>query len=79
MNATLLTLLIQYLKQPSTWQGLTLLAGSIATWLGVPVETVTAAGVLVLAVILIVRDERPASTIVEDALGKVLEDRVGKP
>jgi len=79
MNSELLTVLIQYLKQPSTWQGITLLAGSLATWLGVPVEMVTSAGVLLLAVILIVKDERPTKDVVKDALGKVLEDKVDKP
>jgi uncharacterized membrane protein len=79
MNSDLMTVLIQYLKQPSTWQGITLLAGSLATWLGVPVEMVTSAGVLLLAVILIVKDERPTKDVVQDALGKVLEDKVDKP
>lgn len=79
MNDSLMTVLIHYLKQPSTWQGITLLAGSIAAWLGVPVEAVTSAGVLLLAVILIVKDERPTKDVVQDAIGKVLEDKVDKP
>lgn len=76
MNTQLLVLLMHYLKQPSTWQGLTLLAGSLAAWLGVSPEAVMAGGALALAVILIVKDERPTRTVVEEAIGKVLEDKV---
>lgn len=74
----LLDLLLRYLQQPSTWQGLTLGLGSLSAWLGVPVEQSAAGVALVLSLILIFRDERKPTDVVEDAIAKALEDKVDK-
>lgn len=78
-STDLLTLLLRYLRQPSTWQGLTLGVGALAAYLGVSVETVGGAIALVMAFILIVRDERKPTEVIKDALAKALEDTVDKP
>lgn len=54
----LLDLLLRYLRQPSTWQGLTVAAGSLSTYFGVPVEQAAAIGAGILALILILRDDK---------------------
>lgn len=74
----LLDLLLRYLQQPSTWQGLTLGLGSLSAWLGVPIEQVGAGVALALSLILIFRDERRPTEVIEDAVAKALEDNVDK-
>lgn len=74
----MLDLLIRYLQQPSTWQGLTLGVGSLSAWMGVPLEQVGAGVALVLSLILIFRDERKPTEVIEDAVAKALEDNVDK-
>lgn len=74
----LLNLLLRYLQQPSTWQGLTLGLVSISAWLGVPLETAAAGVALVLSLILIFRDERKPIEVIEDAVAKALEDNVDR-
>lgn len=74
----LLDLLLRYLQQPSTWQGLTLGVGSLSAWLGVPLEQVGAGVALVLSLILIFRDERRPTEVIEDAVAKALEDNVDR-
>jgi mannose/fructose/N-acetylgalactosamine-specific phosphotransferase system component IIC len=74
----LLNLLVRYLHQPSTWQGLALGFGSLSAYLGVPVEQAAAGVALVIALILIFRDERKSSEVIEDVVAKVLEDKVDK-
>lgn len=74
----LLDLLLRYLQQPSTWQGLTLGLGSLSAWLGVPLEQAAAGVALVLSLILIFRDERKPIEVIEDAVAKALEDNVDR-
>jgi hypothetical protein len=74
----LLNLLLRYLHQPSTWQGLTLGLGSISAWVGVPLEQAAAGVALVLSLILIFHDERKATEVIEDAVAKALDDKVDK-
>ena len=74
----LLNLLLRYLQQPSTWQGLTLGLGSISAWAGVPIEQAAAGVALVLSLILIFRDERKPTEVLEDAVAKALEDNVDR-
>lgn len=74
----LLNLLLRYLQQPSTWQGLALGLGSLSAYLGVPVEQAAAGSALVIALILIFRDERKPQEVIEDAVAKALEDNVDK-
>lgn len=71
-------LVLHYAKQPSTWQGFSLLAGSVAAWLGVPEEQVVAAVVGVFSLILILKDDKPAKAEVEEVIGKILSDKVDK-
>lgn len=59
---TLKTKLIRYLKQPSTLQGLNVLANVVAIKYGVPVESVLGVGALVAAAILIIKDEDGGAT-----------------
>jgi hypothetical protein len=65
---TTLALAARYLRQPSTLQGLTLLAGSVATYFGVPVEQVMAGVALFVALVLVLKDDRPAKEIIKEAL-----------
>lgn len=74
----LLNLLLRYLQQPSTWQGLALGLGSLSAYLGVPVEQAAAGVALVIALILIFRDERKPTEVIEDAVAKALDDKVDK-
>lgn len=74
----ILALLLRYLQQPSTWQGLALGLGSLSAWMGVPVEEAAAGSALVIALILIFRDERKPHEVIEDAVAKALEDNVDK-
>lgn len=74
----ILALLLRYLQQPSTWQGLALGLGSLSAYLGVPVEEAAAGSALVIALILIFRDERKPQEVIEDAVAKALEDNVDK-
>jgi hypothetical protein len=74
----LLNLLLRYLQQPSTWQGLTLGLGSLSAWLGVPIQEAAAGVALVLSLILIFRDERKPTEVIEDAVAKALEDNVDR-
>lgn len=48
---------LRYLKQPSTLQGLNVLANVVAIKYGIPVEAVLSGGALVAAGILILTDE----------------------
>lgn len=75
----MLDLLLRYLQQPSTWQGLALGLGSISAWMGVPLEQAAAGVALVLSLILIFRDERKPIEVIEDAVAKALDDKVDKP
>jgi hypothetical protein len=75
----LLDLLLRYLHQPSTWQGLTVGAGAVSAYFGVPLEPVGGVVALILSLILILRDERKPTEVVEDAIAKALDDRVDKP
>lgn len=54
---TLKKKLVRYLKQPSTLQGLNVLANVVAIKYGVPVESVLGVGALVAATILIIKDD----------------------
>jgi hypothetical protein len=74
----MLDLLLRYLQQPSTWQGLALGLGSISAWMGVPLEQAAAGVALVLSLILIFRDERKPHEVIEDAVAKALDDKVDK-
>lgn len=74
----LLNLVLRYLQQPSTWQGLTLGLGSLSAYLGVPVQQAAAGAALGLALILIFRDERKPTDVIEDAIAKALDDKVDK-
>jgi hypothetical protein len=74
----LLDLLLRYLHQPSTWQGLTVGAGAMSAYFGVPLEPVGGVVALILSLILILRDERKPTEVVEDAIAKALDDRVDK-
>lgn len=49
--------LLRYLKQPSTLQGLNVLANVVAIKYGIPVEAVLGAGAMVAAGILIMQDD----------------------
>jgi hypothetical protein len=74
----LLDLLLRYLHQPSTWQGLTVGAGAMSAYFGVPLEPVAGVVALILSLILILRDERKPTDVVEDAIAKALDDKVDK-
>jgi hypothetical protein len=74
----LLDLLLRYLQQPSTWQGLTLGLGAVSAKFGVPIEQAAAGVALVLSLILIFRDERKPTEVIEDAVAKALEDNVDR-
>ena len=78
ISKLILNLVLRYLQQPSTWQGLTLAAGTVSAYVGVPVDQVLAVGGLALAGILILRDERKPAEIIQDAVAKALEDKVDK-
>jgi hypothetical protein len=74
----LLNLLLRYLHQPSTWQGLTVGAGAVSAYFGVPLEPVGGVVALILSLILILRDERKPTEVIEDAVAKALDDKVDK-
>ena len=74
----LLNLLLRYMHQPSTWQGLTVGAGAVSAYFGVPLEPVGGVVALILSLILILRDERKPTEVIEDAVAKALDDKVDK-
>lgn len=74
----LLDLLLRYMRQPSTWQGLTLALGSLSAYLGVPIEQAGAVIALVMSLILILKDDRKPVDLIKDALSKALDDKVDK-
>ena len=74
----LLNLLLRYLHQPSTWQGLTVGAGAVSAYFGGPLEPVGGVVALILSLILILRDERKPTEVIEDAVAKALDDKVDK-
>lgn len=52
--------------------------GSLSAYLGVPVQQAAAGAALGLALILIFRDERKPTDVIEDAIAKALDDKVDK-
>ncbi|MNC82850.1 hypothetical protein D3C75_1365340 [compost metagenome] len=52
--------------------------GSLSAYLGVPVEQAAAGAALVIALIMIFRDERKPTDVIEDAIAKALDDKVDK-
>lgn len=49
--------LVRYSKQPSTWQGISILAGVVAAAFGLPVEQATLVAGAAVSVVLILQDE----------------------